>query len=188
MCRVECKHTYPGLDCLVWPVRAHLTLDCLVWPVMAHLMLVIHQWCTSCSHIFYYLSPSISLQNFSIYFLSFLSIYFHILYALKTHLSTWLLLLFIFFTIFYYTHEHKRNKYQMKHGEDRVVIWKTWRLKRRIILSVIYIQAIFPCNFPSWPVDSSLCFTSVLPPSQDLLMLRLDKGQPWCSMQGQNGL
>jgi len=36
-----------------------------------------------------------------------------------------LLVEFLFFTSCYYTHEYKRNKYQIKLGEDRVVIWKT---------------------------------------------------------------
>jgi len=31
----------------------------------------------------------------------------------------------VLFTKFYYTHEYKRNKYQIKYGEDRLVIWKT---------------------------------------------------------------
>jgi len=30
-----------------------------------------------------------------------------------------------FSTIFFYTHEYKRNKYQIKYGEDRAVIRKT---------------------------------------------------------------
>jgi len=32
---------------------------------------------------------------------------------------------FYFLYIFYYTHEYKQNKYQIKHGEDPAVIWKT---------------------------------------------------------------